>query len=215
MYKIELAFMNSVIERNHEDAIKYFENIFDKLISYYNDDERAIKNHLITINGMLYKSYKEEGNLEEVFKIRSDINAIIEDSDNFESLREECMNMVDSYLNVFIGSNIKTNNNTVNEALNYMRSHLNENLSLGTVASKIHISKSYLSSLLAKHTKSSFPELLTDIRMNNAKYLLKNTNISILDISYRCGYNSQSYFCSTFKKETGYTPTDFREKRAD
>lgn len=51
---------------------------------------------------------------------------------------------------------------------------------------------------------------MNGLRIDNAKYLLRYTNISILDISFKCGFNSQSYFCSTFKKQTGYTPSEYR-----
>lgn len=163
------------------------------------------------MNGILYKSYKDDTDLEKVFQKRSEINEVIEKAEDINDLRNNCLKMISEYIELFNGDTIKTNNNTVNEAINFMKEHLHEDLSLGVVANKIHISKSYLSSLLAKHTKSSFPELMTEMRINNAKYLLKNTNNSILDISYKCGYNSQSYFCSTFKKVTGQTPTDYRE----
>ncbi|WP_425538185.1 helix-turn-helix transcriptional regulator [Microaceticoccus formicicus] len=211
MYKTEIAFVEAVREKNHEDAVRHFENIFKSLLNFYETNQRAVKNHLINLNGILYKSYKDDTDLEKVFQKRSEINEVIEKAEDINDLRNNCLKMISEYIELFNGDTIKTNNNTVNEAINFMKEHLHEDLSLGVVANKIHISKSYLSSLLAKHTKSSFPELMTEMRINNAKYLLKNTNNSILDISYKCGYNSQSYFCSTFKKVTGQTPTDYRE----
>lgn len=211
MYKTEIAFVEAVREKNHEDAVKNFEDIFKNLLKFYNTNQRAVKNHLINLNGILYRSYKDDSNLDKVYEKRSELNEIIECAEDVNDLRNKCLTMISEYIELFNGNTLKTNNNTVNEAINFMKDNLHEDLSLGTVAQNIHISKSYLSSLLAKHTKSSFPELMTDMRINNAKYLLKNTNISILDISYKCGYNSQSYFCSTFKKITGYTPTDYRE----
>lgn len=211
MYKTEIAFVEAVREKNHEDAVRNFENIFKNLLNFYDTNQRAVKNHLINLNGILYRSYKDDSDLEKVYQKRSEINEVIEQAKDINDLRNNCLKMISEYIELFNGDTIKTNNNTVNEAINFMKEHLHEDLSLGTVANKIHISKSYLSSLLAKHTKSSFPELMTEMRINNAKYLLKNTNNSILDISYKCGYNSQSYFCSTFKKVTGHTPTDYRE----
>ncbi len=211
MYKTEIAFVEAVREKNHEDAVRNFEDIFKNLVKFYNSNQRAVKNHLINLNGILYRSYKDDSNLEKVYEKRSELNEIIEYAEDINDLRNKCLTMISEYIELFNGNTLKTNNNTVNEAINFMKKNLHEDLSLGTVAQNIHISKSYLSSLLAKHTKSSFPELMTEMRISNAKYLLKNTNISILDISYKCGYNSQSYFCSTFKKITGYTPTDYRE----
>jgi AraC-like DNA-binding protein len=58
----------------------------------------------------------------------------------------------------------------------------------------------------------NFTEYLTYTRIEKSKYLLCNSDKSILDIAVLIGFNSQSYFTTNFKKHTGVTPKEFREK---
>lgn len=163
------------------------------------------------MNGMLYRSFRNElQDLDDIYEIRQEVIKVIEKAQSFEEIREAGYVMLNNYLELFSSKTMNSNNIAVNRALHYMNSNIHENITLGDVANEVHISKSYLSSLLIKHTKSTFPEIMNGLRIDNAKYLLRYTNISILDISFKCGFNSQSYFCSTFKKQTGYTPSEYR-----
>ncbi len=216
MYKKEIKFIQAIQENNYEDALTVFDSIFAEGMQLCDEDMRCIKNQLITLNAMLYKSYLEnDDKLEEAFGKRKYLNHSFEDARNESELKRVGFDMIDHYIDLYNDNTPKTSNHAVNQALVFMNRHLHENLTLGVVADKIHMSKSYLSSLFAKHMKSSFPELMTEMRVRTAKNLLKNTNISILSVSYRCGYNSQSYFCSTFKKQTGYTPSDYRDNKIE
>ena len=52
---------------------------------------------------------------------------------------------------------------------------------------------------------------LNNYKIEKSKELLKNPNLSLLDISLSVGYNNQSYFSTVFKKTTSKTPLEFRE----
>ena len=75
--------------------------------------------------------------------------------------------------------------------------------------SKEHISRSF-----AKYLNTSPTKYVTDLRMKYAANLLKNSNISIMDISFACGYNNLSHFYHLFKKHYGISPSVFRDKNA-
>ena len=48
-------------------------------------------------------------------------------------------------------------------------------------------------------------------RIIHAKNLLKNTSLSIAEISKAAGLDSKAYFCNMFKKQTGMTPNEYRK----
>lgn len=50
------------------------------------------------------------------------------------------------------------------------------------------------------------------VRMEKAKEFLKGTEWPVTDIAIRCGYSDSNYFTKVFKKYTGATPRQFREK---
>ena len=62
-----------------------------------------------------------------------------------------------------------------------------------------------------EYTGFSPHEYLTQLRVYNAKYLLKATDLSIEDISQQTGFSDSVYFIQVFKKIEGITPSKFRK----
>ena len=58
-------------------------------------------------------------------------------------------------------------------------------------------------------------DYILTVRMQKAKFLLRNEDLSISEISYKVGFSSQAYFSTVFKSKFGITPKAFREKRVD
>ena len=64
-----------------------------------------------------------------------------------------------------------------------------------------------------KHiTGKTINEFVIDKRISVSKKILEFTNISIEELSEKCGFSSQSYFTRTFKKKTGLSPTQYRNQ---
>lgn len=64
--------------------------------------------------------------------------------------------------------------------------------------------------IIKKNTGKSFTVLLSEKRMSQALWLLKNTSLPITDISFSVGYENTSYFYRLFKKTYGMSPRDMR-----
>jgi two-component system, response regulator YesN len=95
----------------------------------------------------------------------------------------------------------------------YISEHLNEDLSLQTLAEYIAHSPTYLSKLYKRKTGKSLSQYITEQRMNQGKSILINTNKKIYEIAAEIGYEQQ-YFIRYFKKMYGITPQQYREKAA-
>lgn len=89
---------------------------------------------------------------------------------------------------------------------NYMRP-----ISLEEVSLAVGFNASYFSSLFKKETGENFSEYLSEVRMNRAKELLRETNHSISGICEMVGYTDIKHFTKTFKKHIGIKPTEFRK----
>lgn len=86
-------------------------------------------------------------------------------------------------------------------------------ISLKEVAKKIGIQPSKLSQILNVHLEQSFPNLLGEYRIEEAKKMIKEKpHYSMESIGYECGFNSKSTFYSVFKKKTGLTPTQYKKQ---
>ena len=54
---------------------------------------------------------------------------------------------------------------------------------------------------------------INEVRLQNAKRLLRSTGMSITEIAYAVGFSDSNYFSSVFKKHTGMTPGEYRSKQ--
>jgi len=83
--------------------------------------------------------------------------------------------------------------------------------SIAVLADKYHVSIAYMSQLFKKETNANFSDYLWTLRQKKAQSLLRNTDLSIDEISMAVGYTNASSFRRKFKQETGLTPSQFRE----
>lgn len=101
------------------------------------------------------------------------------------------------------------------EAEEYIRTHYGEkDLSLTAVCSALSVSKSYLSPVFKAHTGMTFVEYLTETRMEHARELLAHSNLKTYEVAEQAGYRDAHYFSLTFRKQTGYSPTEYRDLAA-
>jgi transcriptional regulator GlxA family with amidase domain len=73
------------------------------------------------------------------------------------------------------------------------------------------MSKSNLTRKLKELIGLTPGDFLKEARIKKATELLKNTNMNISEIAYRCGFNDPKYFSKVFKSSIGKTPSEYRE----
>lgn len=85
------------------------------------------------------------------------------------------------------------------------------NLMLQDVAGEVGMSQSHFSTVFAQETGITFTQYLTGLRMAKAKELLTATQMRSSEIAFAVGYNDAHYFSYLFKKQTGFTPSEYRK----
>jgi two-component system response regulator YesN len=86
-----------------------------------------------------------------------------------------------------------------------------KDVTLEMVADAINISPVYLSRLIKQELGTTFVSLMTQMRIQKAVQLLNTTNKSVNEIADLCGYESQHYFSTAFKKMMGVSPNQYRK----
>ena len=99
----------------------------------------------------------------------------------------------------------------VRSALDYMRNHCTEHISLSDVAEGVYVSQWHLSKLINKHTNQSFFDLLGSMRIEKAKQLLQDPAMRIHEVAEQVGYSDVAHFSKSFKKITGKAPGEYRD----
>ena len=106
---------------------------------------------------------------------------------------------------------INKNNYLTSQLIEYIRANYEEPLSLYSIADEFNRSTPYISRLIKQTTGKNFTDLLTDLRIQKAKELLKTSSYHVNEISHMVGYPNFRYFSRIFKQQTGMTPNDYRK----
>lgn len=98
------------------------------------------------------------------------------------------------------------------DTLNYLECRLAENIRMADVATRLHTSTDYLNRLFRKELGVPPKRWLIERRMQLAISLLKDSDLSIQEISQNCGYRCQFVFSREFRKKNGCSPLMYRKR---
>lgn len=151
------------------------------------------------------------GNLKEIkpeFVQRNFIDNSVDNEDRFQKTVEEVLNFALEYRD---SKMIGRYGDVILKAKEYIdKNYADQNTTLTTVAEVVCLSPNHFSTIFSQECKTTFIEYLTNVRIENAKRLIKNTDMKGYDIAYECGFSDPHYFSYIFKKNTGLTPREFK-----
>jgi len=96
-------------------------------------------------------------------------------------------------------------------ACRYVLAHFQENINRDKMAEMVNLSPGYFSNLFRAEVGMSFSDYLIQVRIENAKSLLRRFDLSVEAISKQCGFNSLAHFSRTFKERCGLSPLKYRK----
>lgn len=97
------------------------------------------------------------------------------------------------------------------QAIDFIITHYNDpKLNVQTVAKHVGVTRSYLYRIFFKANNHSINHSILNVRLSKAVALLTNSTLSIKEISYQTGFNSQAYFTKQFKRQFKCSPTEYR-----
>lgn len=103
------------------------------------------------------------------------------------------------------------NKQKIQQAVTYIKENFDKDLNMAVVSNHISMNYSLFSYVFKQYTGSNFVNFLKEIRIEEAKRLLEETDMKIIDISGRVGYENEKHFMKTFKAACGVSPTEYRK----
>jgi AraC-like DNA-binding protein len=107
-------------------------------------------------------------------------------------------------------SSSTANSKRTEEICKYISEHFKETISLGDICQSTGYSIPYVSRKFKEENGMNFSKYLQQMRINEARKLLYETNMKIIDIAEYVGYSDIKFFNALFKKFTGKTPREYR-----
>jgi two-component system response regulator YesN len=105
----------------------------------------------------------------------------------------------------------KTKNGVV-QIKSYIQEHFAKDLTIAEIACSVYLTTTYICLLFKQETGMTINEYLIEVRISKAKEMLGDFRNKLYDICFAVGYKDPAYFSKLFKKQTGFSPTEFRDK---
>ena len=178
------------------------------------DNVRNVKYHTVILTALVSRFCIEAGleisiayNLSDIYIEMIDAANTIDEvySVQNDMLRMYCRKMSDLSKNRVVSRHIVV-------AIDYIRSHIQENLTVESIADSLSLNSSYLSKLFKQEMGITLSRYIRDQKINVACNMLRHLDESSLTIANYLGFSSQSHFIQVFKKSTGMTPEEYRRK---
>lgn len=103
-----------------------------------------------------------------------------------------------------------SNKKLIDSIRHYLDQHYASEISLTTLSNLFHINSTHLSETFKSNIGQNFSDYLVNLRMENAKQLLKDKQLKIIDVANLVGFSNSGYFSTVFKKRFGQSPVKFR-----
>lgn len=100
--------------------------------------------------------------------------------------------------------------NVEQEVKKYIREHMMDNVTVAHIADALHFNPQYLMRAFKGKTGLSIIEYITQARIDTAKKVLGDTDLPIKEVAQLVGYVDYAYFTRVFRKETGMSPSQYR-----
>jgi LacI family transcriptional regulator len=103
----------------------------------------------------------------------------------------------------------------ISRALHYLHAHYQEPVTLKTLADVAGMSRTTFALRFQRAVGQAPNQYLVNFRVNEAKLLLSESNLTVSEIAYRVGFNDPGYFARVFKKRCNATAKEFRTRELD
>ena len=206
----ENEFLTLLSDKNKEKT----EEFLEKLFQHYNENQKILPNQAKDLYYKLFRALDEAAHQLKLTLSDSQENLIdaLEKIFSFYELHQKLVKKTEYFFQT--ANNTEEENSTIFLIKNYIgQKYMDETLSVKDISDHVFLSTSYVCTFFKNETGQTLNQYLTEYRMEKAKQLLADPRYKISDISSRVGYSDGNYFGKSFKKYTGLSPSEYRDKK--
>ena len=178
------------------------------------DPLRSLKNITLSYNTLYFTSALSGGMDPLIGHYMAEKYAIlieyVDNEDDLWSIHEEMLYNYASRENRLHNKSLDTLSRKINA---YIDNNFMEDINNDSLALHFNISKEHMMRIYKKETGDTINNYLVAKRINEAKELLLLSDLSMTEIAFRVGFKNSQYFSNSFKKNTGFSPKDYRKSK--
>lgn len=192
-------------------ATEIFSSIFDWLVQAYGENPFEVKTKLLELVFMVERLAYSNGAMEYGFSDRKGYLETLVEMEGYLEAKNWCANRIINAISAIANNRENKAGHITMTAMKFIDDNFHKDITLEDVSKEVNLSPYYFSKLFKAEIGENFIDYLTRVRINKAKELLNNKDLSIKEICFTIGYSDPNYFSRNFKKIVGITPTEYRE----
>jgi len=201
----ENRLIEMIMNSDEEGAFKAFSKIYFWVFENYTASHKTGKWKLMELMMNIDRMAFDFGIVDEDKSYLLNINSI----DEYLALENLCRERIVHVIKSIRELQKKKINRVIVNAKLFIDENFTDEITLEEVSKVVCVSPQYFSRLFKEETSENFIEYLTKVRIDRAKELMKNSNLSIKEICYKTGYADPNYFSHIFKKTEKLTPSEY------
>lgn len=176
------------------------------------DSLRDRKNYLIILKTLLRKAAEAGGvHPMHIHRLSSHYANQIENVRSIKQSNSLQEDMIRKFCQLVKRHSLTRYSFYVGQAITLVQYDLTADLRLKAIAEKLNVNSSYLSALFHKEVGSTLTTFVNKQRVDHGIFLLRQTGKTVQEIATECGIHDVNYFIKLFKKQTGLTPSRYRD----
>ena len=178
-----------------------------------NDSLRDRKNNLVILKTLLRKAAEHGGvHPMHLHRLSSHYAGLIESARTIKQSITLQEAMIRDFCQIVKRHSLSRYSHYVGKTITLIQYDLTADLRLKTIAEKLNVNSSYLSTLFRRECGYTLTEYVNKERIERGIYLLQRTEKTVQEIAAECGIQDVNYFIKLFKKQTGFTPNRYRSQ---
>lgn len=206
----EESFAGYLSGQNEKDCLEFLDN----LRKFSDRNKNILPDQIKDLYYKFFINLENARKQQQLPSAKSEQNHIVAFLENYFTYAELHDTLVSETKEFFSDlKNASPENPTIFLIKDYIsKNYMNETLSVKDISAHVFLSTSYVCTFFKNETGRTLNQYLTEYRMEKAKSLLADPRYKITDISSKVGYSDGNYFGKSFKKYTGFSPSEYREK---
>ena len=158
--------------------------------------------------------YEIDEDIEQVLSGRITIMDKLYVQKNMTDLKAYMLSLLHDLSAYVAGKNTSKNSRIIHKIRSIVQEGYARELSIAKIAEEVFLTPNYISLIFKKETGETITDYITRFRIGKAKELLRTTDLKVMEISERVGYENPHYFSTVFKKTVGLHPLKYRSQKS-